>query len=141
MVLGALAWPAVASAAPPPPPEDIPAASAYVELIPTSGGSRSPRVGRGGIVRLPANVEAQLAREGGADAPLLKEVATSRAYGAPKAVRPVDTPPPSDQKALTAGIGVVSDGSSRRVALLGALLVVMTLGVVGAAVYRRRLTP
>jgi hypothetical protein len=144
--VSALAWAGTASGATPPPPEDVPAVSAYVELVPTSRGSRSPRVGAGGTSKLPTEVEAQLARGGGTDAPLLKEIATSRAYGAPPSaptsrgpMQPAALPP--DETALGAAVGVATDGSDERVLLLGGLLVLLTVGLGGAAVYRRRLAP
>src|SRR5215211_6583118 len=77
----------------PPPPEDVPAVSAYVELVPTSRGRRSPGGGPTKRGTLPRAIEAQLAREGGSEAPLLKEVATSQAYGAPLVGKPVRREP------------------------------------------------
>jgi hypothetical protein len=122
----------------------VPAVSAYVELVPTSRGSRSPRVGAGGTSKLPAEVDAQLARVGGTDAPLLKEIATSRAYGAPPSpsTAPGAMPPPApspSETPLGTAVGVATDGSDERVLLLGGVLVLLTVGLAGAAAYRRRL--
>jgi hypothetical protein len=144
VLVGSLVWAGTAPAQTPPPPEDVPAVSAYVELVPTSGGSRSPRVGPKGSAKLPAEVEAQLRREGGADTELLREVATSREYGAPPSSRGTPAPaprdPPDEESPLAAGVGVATDGSNERVAVLGLLLIAMTLGALGAAVYQRRRT-
>jgi hypothetical protein len=116
--------------------------SAYVEVIPTSQGSRAPRVSPGGTAKLPAKVEAQLALDGGSDAAVLEEVATSRAYGAPRGPRRARraTPPaapPRDETPLGASASVATGGGGERVVVLGGLLLVLTVGLVGAAVYRR----
>ena len=79
-----LVAPAQAGAATPPPPEDIPAVGAYVELVPTAGGSRQAgRRQRGRGLPLPIRVSRTLDRAGGSDAPLLKRVATAPDLGAP----------------------------------------------------------
>lgn len=143
-VLVALTWVGSASAQTPPPPEDVPAVSAYVELVPTSEGSRSPSVGPGGTVKLPPRLEAAIAREGGEDAPLLEQVTTSRALGAPPSSRrprrPIALPRTRDQAPLAAGVGVLTDGSNGRLLLLALVLVGTTAGVAGVAAYGRRAT-
>ena len=66
---------------------DIPSAvDQYVEDVPTGGGSSVPGSG-GGSSNLPPGVSAQISDQGGSDAPLLSQVATSSAYGAPKVER------------------------------------------------------
>lgn len=90
------------SRAEPGPPSPANAALAvYVETIPTGRGSRA--VGEEELPRtpLPPAVRSDLVREGGEDAELLEEVATSASYGAPQQpssargkARTRATPPP-----------------------------------------------
>jgi hypothetical protein len=140
---GALLWTATAGAAsPPPPPEDVPAVSAYVELVPTSRGSRRPSAGATRRGTLPREVEARLARQGGRDAPLLKEVATSPAYGAPtdrmRERKQTDPPAePSDESTLGSAVSVATDGGDDRLIALALVLVVVTGGAAAAAYLRR----
>jgi len=134
-----LSWTGGAVAATPPPPEDVPAVSAYVELVPTSRGRRSPGVGPTKRGTLPRAIEAQLAREGGSEAPLLKEVATSQAYGAPlvgKPVRREPEPEPTRESTLGAGVSVMTDGGDDRLLALGLVLLALMAGA-GAAAYLR----
>ena len=64
---------------------DIPSAvDQYVEDVPTGGGSSVPGSGGGGGSNLPPGVSAQISDQGGSDASLLNQVATSPTYGAPK---------------------------------------------------------
>ena len=66
---------------------DIPSAvDQYVEDVPTGGGSSVPGSG-GGNSNLPPGVTAEIADQGGSDAPLLNQVATSSTYGAPNVAR------------------------------------------------------
>ena len=137
---GALVWTGAATAAaPPPPPEDVPAVSAYVELVPTSRGSRSARRQATESRSLPSKIETQLAREGGSDAAALKKVATSPAYGAPPPVRKRTRPQPepADESPLGAAVTVVSDGSDDRLLALGIVLIALTGAAAGAAYLRR----
>jgi hypothetical protein len=144
VLTGALLWTGTAGAAsPPPPPEDVPAVSAYVELVPTSRGSRSPNAPAAKRGKLPREVEARLARQGGRDAPLLKEVATSPAYGAPprrvRERKQTKLPAESrDESALGSAVSVATDGSDERLVVLGFILLVVTVGGVAVAYLRRR---
>jgi hypothetical protein len=93
-------WPAQALAdTSPPPPGNYAAVSVYIEMVPTATGSKPT----GGTTRkprahLPARVQRRINREGGADAPVLKQLATSPGYGAPQQTiqippRPAQTQP------------------------------------------------
>jgi hypothetical protein len=133
-------WTGGAVAATPPPPEDVPAVSAYVELVPTSRGRRSPGVGPTKRGTLPRAIEAQLAREGGSEAPLLKEVATSPAYGAPRVRKPVPREPepePTEESTLGAAVTAVTDGGDHRLLALGLVLLALTAGAAAVAYLRR----
>jgi hypothetical protein len=67
---------------------DIPSAvDQYVEDVPTGGGSAVPGSGGGSDSNLPPGVSAQISEQGGSDAPLLDQVATSSTYGAPQVER------------------------------------------------------
>jgi hypothetical protein len=67
---------------------DIPSAvDQYVEDVPTGGGSSVPGSGGGGNSNLPPGVSAQISEQGGSDASLLGQVATSSNYGAPRVER------------------------------------------------------
>jgi hypothetical protein len=140
---GALLWtPTAAAASPPPPPEDVPAVSAYVELVPTSRGSRSTAAGAAKRRSLPREVETRLARQGGRDAPLLKEVATSPAYGAPtgrvRERKQTKLPAePRDETTLGSAVSVATDGSDDRLLGLGFVLLALTVAA-GVAAYLRR---
>jgi hypothetical protein len=140
---GVLLWTATAGAAsPPPPPEDVPAVSAYVELVPTSRGSRRPSAGATKRGTLPREVEELLARQGGRDAPLLKEVATSPAYGAPtdrvRERKQTKLPAePADESTLGSAVSVATDGSDDRLLGLGFVLLAVTVAA-GVVAYLRR---
>jgi hypothetical protein len=56
----------------------------YVEQIPTSTGSHATGFGKTKTKPLAPAVQHRLTSEGGRDAPLLQQVATSSAYGAPQ---------------------------------------------------------
>jgi hypothetical protein len=144
-VVVALANPGTALAATPPPPEDVPAVSAYVELVPASGGSRSPGRTEPRHSPLPKSVEAELARQGGEDAALLEEAATSSTYGAPQPrdrTREQQRPPrlvqPEDDNALSAAVSVATDGDDRRLFALGLAMIGISLLTVAGAVLQRR---
>jgi hypothetical protein len=147
VVLAVLTWPGVAPAATPPPPEDVPAVSAYVELVPGSRGSRSPGRTKPRHSPLPKRVETALVREGGEDAALLEEVATSSAYGAPereprdqsrgqpRPPRPVE---PADDDAFSAAVSVATDGDDRRLLALGLAMIGISLLTVAGVSFQRR---
>ncbi|HEX2088136.1 MAG TPA: hypothetical protein VHF89_20785, partial [Solirubrobacteraceae bacterium] len=66
-----------------------PSIDQYVESVPTTKGSRYTRGGdRERPAELPPGVERRLERRAGADAQALKDIATSRALGAPAAGSP-----------------------------------------------------
>ena len=137
---GALVGTAAAAPPPPPPPEDVPAVSAYVELVPTSRGSRSPRAGENESRTLPPAIEARITREGGSDAAGLKKVATSSAYGAPQARKGVTREAevePTDESSLGAAVTVVTDAGDDRLLALGLVLIALTAGAAAAAFFRR----
>jgi hypothetical protein len=137
-VVSALLWASGAAAATPPPPEDVPAVSAYVELVPTSRGSRAARAGGTESRTLTSRIEAKLTREGGSDAAALKKVATSPAYGAPRIRKPVrPEAEPTEKSATGAAVSVVTDGGDDRLLALGFVLVAVTGGAAAAAYLRR----
>lgn len=80
-----ISWAALAAspayAAPVPPPSA--AIDQYVEQIPTARGAKAIGAGGESPRPLPPQQRVAIDRVGGADAPLLKAVATSPAYGAP----------------------------------------------------------
>ena len=75
------------------------AVAQYVEQIPTSSGSRATGVGKVHTKPLAPKVKTKLQAEAGKDAPLLEQVATSSAYGAPQ--QTVEPPPPPPAPATT----------------------------------------
>jgi hypothetical protein len=95
-VAGALALAAVCDPAfagdKPGNPGSSAAVAQYVEQIPTSSGSKATGVGKVHTKPLAAKVKKKLQAEAGKDAPLLEQVATSSAYGAPQ--QTVAPPPP-----------------------------------------------
>ena len=134
----------------------------YVEQIPTSSGSRASGL-RGRKGRLNPKVQQTLQRQGGKDAQLLEEIATSEAYGAPVATGEARgkrgsgsntrsgrtrlalgekeaaavgrAEPPGTVSALKS---VVTDGSDRRLLALLVLMGVITVAALGTAAYRQR---
>jgi hypothetical protein len=65
----------------------------YVEQIPTSTGLLFTVFGKPHTKPLPAPIQKKLTQQGGQDAPLLQQVATSSAYGAPQQTLPVNATP------------------------------------------------
>lgn len=133
-------------------PDDSAAVDQYVEDVPTSGGSE---ISGGGSSEpestpLPPDAASALQAEGGEDAGVLERIATSSAYGAPKAklealgseasgrpLRPEDEP--SAGGGLSAAVSAVQGGEAGRlVGVLVALLVITALAVAGAALRQRR---
>ena len=80
-VVAALVVVSPASADDPPPPEEVSAADAYRESVPTARGPKPTGQDSGRSTLTPA-VSARLDRDPGSA--LLREVATSAAYGAPR---------------------------------------------------------
>jgi hypothetical protein len=85
-LLGALlVAPAANAQEPPAPPRDPGAAvTQYRESIPGATGTILTGAGTGSRAPLEAAVSRRLARQGGVDAGLLTQIATSRDYGAPQ---------------------------------------------------------
>jgi hypothetical protein len=131
------------------PPEDIPAVGAYVELVPTAGGSRQAGRRQGGsALPLPTATRLRLGRATGPDARLLERIATAPEFGAPTTRLNVpngrDRPPASIDAEPTFGqsleaVGVTAAGGSdaRLLVLLGVLALV-SVGAVGIVARRRR---
>jgi hypothetical protein len=130
-----------------PPPEDIPAVGAYVELVPTAGGSREAgRRQRERALPLPAGVQRRLDRTAGSDAPVLNRVATAPDLGAPTRRLPLRDPPPDTGASATSlptsleSVGkTVTDASDRRLFLLLIVMAAITVGGLGATFRRARL--
>jgi hypothetical protein len=131
------------------PPEDIPAVGAYVELVPTAGGSRQAGR-RSGDRALPlsSTVSRRLGRMSGPDARLLERIATATELGAPskrlKLPRSADERPaiPQNESALDASLGAIgraaAGGSDTRLLFLLGLIGAITLAAVAAANRRGR---
>lgn len=132
----------------------------YVEDVPTGGGSGHPTADTPTKTSVPGGLQEQINSEGGSDAALLTEVASSSAYGAPQ--RPAkggggggggssaermergDTAPSATEASgvVSSAITAVEGGDSRRLlALLGALLAVSVATVVAVGVRQRRTGP
>jgi hypothetical protein len=137
------------AADPPPPPEDLPAVSAYVELVPSSTGSRAPKREKPSTRPLRPSFEAAIRREGGKDAPALKEITSSPAYGVPprrplgrnrqspeSAARATDDG--SADNAFSAAIAAATEEDASRMLLLALILPLITGGILAAFVFERR---
>lgn len=152
----------------PPRPGGSAAVAQYVEEIPTSSGSQATGVGKVQTKPLAPALSHRLNKEAGADAPLLQQVATSSAYGAPQRVlhttKPLKTKigaqgtafgrgsafgngargkgtiggDATPRRALSAAVNVVSDGSDGRLIGLVVVLAAITAVAVAAAAYRQR---
>jgi hypothetical protein len=131
-----------------PPPEDIPAVGAYVELVPSAGGSRQAgRRQRERGLPLPTGVSRRLDQAAGTDAPLLKRLATSADLGAPTRRLPLRDPTletGANDTDLAASLGSVgqtlASGSDRRLLLLLAAMAAIVIGVLAASLRRARQT-
>jgi hypothetical protein len=136
-----------AAADPPPDPSDS-ALAQYVEQIPTSSGpkavSQADSQAAGGP--LPAAAESELRAEGGDDAQLLEEVATSPSLGAPaheprnraSAQKGAPTSKSTGPEAVGASESTASELVSARVIGLLAVLGGVTLAAALFAASRRR---
>lgn len=136
MAAAALAVPVEASAGKRPPP-DIPAVAAYVEMVPTSRGSRPPRPDQAGTIPLAPGVEAELRRIGGPEAERLKTIATSPELGAPRSHRPASDLETPSIGAVAAAADAAGGGDRRLVGLV-VVLAAITVVASAAAVYGRR---
>jgi hypothetical protein len=123
---------------------DDSAVSQYVEQVPAAGGPKAPGVGPRGKPRpLTAAVRTQLMASGGADAQVLDQLATSPDLGAParqghaqgRVIRPSEDRS-SASDSLSAAVTAVGEGGGARFAILGVLLIGITVAVLGSA--RRR---
>jgi hypothetical protein len=142
----ALAAPGSALADDPPRPTDIPAVSAYVELVPTSRGPKQAGAGTARGRPLGARIERLVRTQGGEDAALLERLATSPAYGAPSSPTP-KTPASklepkesttSSGNALSAAIDAGGEGGAGRLLVLLVLLTAVTAIICVVAGRRRR---
>jgi hypothetical protein len=143
-----VASPAQALADDPPRPTDIPAVSAYVEMVPTSRGPRQAGAGTARGRPLAPRIDRLLRTRGGDDAALLERLATSPAYGAPPSDRPKKPPtksgppepatPSSSGNALSAAIDAGGDGGEGRLLRLLLVLTAVTAVIGAVAALRRR---
>jgi septal ring-binding cell division protein DamX len=125
--------------------EDNPGIAQYVEQLPTSKGSRAGGVAKPGTRRLRPSVQRRIQREGGSDAPALRELVTSPVLGAPQQpATPTDKPAPT--RSDSAGSGSEAAEPASRVsssssdAWLAALVVVvfgLTVAMLAARYGRR----
>jgi hypothetical protein len=128
------------------PPEDIPAVAAYVELVPTAGGSRqSGRRQRGRGVPLPPGAVRRLDQAAGPDGRLLVRVATAPELGAPTRRLPLQDPslePGASGTGLATSLESVgrtlAGGSDARLILLVAGMAAITTGGLAATFLRAR---
>jgi hypothetical protein len=133
-------------------PSPSPAVDQYRESVPTARGAKpSSRGGRAKRTELSPAVEREIAREAGADARDLEDIATDPGLGAPSdapagargareradaAARAGDVP---DRSLVPAAVDAVGDGSGAMVLLL--LGLAGTTGVLGAVAFARRGRP
>ena len=121
----------------------------YVEQLPTSCGNVASGTGTR-QTKLPKAIEHKIDSQGGSQAKILKEIATSEAMGAPqRTIKPQKTKTTRHYKkilgdaekhsnALSAGFNVVSDGSDWRLLMLLIVMIGSAVAVLGTAVRRRR---
>ena len=121
-------------------PEDFSAADQYVETLPTSEGPNATKEGKEGRSKLPAKVKAKLEAQGGEDAAVLEEVATSGRFGAPQETgSSADKKGSSSRSATavpTASVKAVRDSGEDLTWLLFALIAITGL-MVGTVAYQR----
>lgn len=123
-----VASPAHAAAVERPLPSDAAAVDAYRESVPTSGGPQPTGI-PGRRANLDAQARANLAQVPGATGRLLRDVATSPAYGAPVgrlgAAQALDERDTRASAADAALLPLRGDASELRLGLLGALLILI----------------
>jgi hypothetical protein len=124
----------------------------YIEDVPTAGGTHHPGAGAGGTsgsgtssptgptVSLSGSVQTKLDKNGGDDAPLLNEIATSPSYGAPQETSGTVLTPTGSPDPLSAGVSAITDGSDGRMLGLFVALLAVTAGSLGFAAASRRRT-
>ena len=133
-------------------PDDPSAVDQYVEDVPAGGGKEYPGTSEPSKTSLTQGVTQQIASEGGSDAPLLTEIATSSAYGAPqkRPGRPGSGASSGDGEpaggdgepssgVLSSAFTAVEGGDSKRLlGLMLALLAISVATVVAVAARHRR---
>jgi hypothetical protein len=134
-------------------PDDPSAVDQYVEDVPVGGGKAYPGMSQPSKASLPQGVTQQIASEGGSDAPLLTEIATSSAYGAPqkRLAKPRsgassgdgepaagDDGEPSSGVLSTAVTAAEGGDSKRLLGLLLALLAISVATIVAVAARHRK---
>jgi hypothetical protein len=121
-------------------PEDFSAADQYVETLPTSSGPSATKEGKDRRTRLPADVKAKLAADGGQDAASLEAVATSGRFGAPQGKSAAADKRRDSSRSTTAvptaSVRPVQDSGEDLLWLLFALIAITGL-MVGAVAYQR----
>ena len=121
-------------------PNDFSAADQYVETLPTTRGASPTEEGKDARTRLPARTKAKLAAQGGKDAAVLEEVATSGRFGAPQGTTGTADRKKSSSRSTTAvptaSVKPVSDSGEDMLWLLFALIAITGL-MVGAVAYQR----
>ncbi len=124
----------------------------YVEDVPTAGGSTHPGKGPGKKDTIKPSVATEIEEQGGTDAPVLTEVATSSDYGAGQALRPApqagardgeisNAAPEADvSSSALAGSAVSAVSGAETVRLVGFLFVLfaISLATLTAAALRQR---
>jgi hypothetical protein len=122
----------------------------YVEQLPTACGNQASGTGSG-QTKLPKAIEQKIDSQAGSQAPLLKQIATSQAYGAPqRQIKPKQTKKAvkhyrkilgdAEKKpnAFAAGFSTVTDGSDARLLVLLIVMIGTAVVVLGTAIRRRR---
>jgi hypothetical protein len=124
----------------------------YVEQLPTSCGNHPTGTGNR-TTKLPRSIEQKIQSQGGPDAALLQNIATSERYGAPQ--KKIKSPKAHSGKRhrsiltdsanktsnpVFASVRVVTSGSDSRLIALVLLMVGIAALVLAAAVRRRRVT-
>jgi MYXO-CTERM domain-containing protein len=122
----------------------------YTEQIPTACGKHVTGTGKG-TRKLPASTAQKIQEQGGSDATLLKNIATSAKFGAPTQKIKVKGGPKHNRflgdraatrssNPLSASVSVVTDGSDARLIALVVLMLGIAVLVLATAVRRRRVT-
>jgi hypothetical protein len=134
-------------------PSEPGAVDQYVEDVPAGGGKEHPGTSDPSTASLPADVADRIASEGGSDAPLLEELATSSAYGAPQSsLRDTSSADDGDREAsadedesegasgvFSSAFTAAEGGDSKRLlGLLLALLAISVATIVAVAARQRR---
>src|SRR6266511_1975409 len=121
----------------------------YVERLPTSCGNHATGTGNR-TTKLPRSIQEKIDQQGGSDATLLQNIATSESYGAPqqkiKSPKAHKSGPKRNKilsdaakktsNPLSASVSVVTDGSDARLIALVVLMVGIAVLVLATAVRR-----